>query len=64
MTKNSPPPGTATTRRGRSCSAMVCQCPRPTKQPDQEDKEAAARGATCVPTMSSGIHTPTSRSLS
>ena len=31
----------------------------PPKQPDQEDEEAAARGATCVTTMSSnGIHTP------
>jgi|GEM_PF-3570354 len=26
MTKNSPQPGTATTRRGRSSAAMVCQC--------------------------------------
>ena len=32
---------------------------QPSKQPDQEDEEAAARGATCVCTMSSnGIHTP------
>jgi hypothetical protein len=39
---------------------------RPTltqKQPDQEDEEAAARGATCVAAMSSnGIHTPKPRS--
>ena len=26
MTKNSPQPGIATTRQGRSCSAMVCRC--------------------------------------
>ena len=32
---------------------------QPTKQPDQEDEEAAARGVICVPTMNSnGIHTP------
>src|SRR5680860_373078 len=32
---------------------------KPQKQPDQEDEEAAARGVTCVPTMSSnGIHPP------
>ncbi len=31
----------------------------PSKQPDQEDQEAAARGVICVTTMSSnGIHTP------
>jgi hypothetical protein len=37
----------------------VSPAQNPTKQPDQEDKEAAARGATCVPTMShNGIHTP------
>ena len=37
---------------------------QPPKQPDQEDKETAARGATCVTTMSSnGIHTPKPRSI-
>jgi len=39
--------------------------PHPPQQPDQDDQEAAARGAICDTTMSSnGFHRPRSRSLS